>query len=355
MRGRLSRPRAHHNVEVHMLRRFAFLAGLVFTLALLIGCSDDGNPIVPPTEKAEFEVLRVAADNYVSVKAPTITAKEVFDNRNDGDATNDYFVVSVRSQADYVKGHVPGAINIPWKEIAKPANLAKLPKNKKIVVYCYTGHTGAIATTVLNTLGYDAVNMKFGMMSWTQEAAVRVQAAFNDAADGHDYPVETTANTPATYALPEPNYTSSSEDAEILRAAAEAYTAGAKAPVMAAKDLFDELNDGDKSDDPIVLSVRSAADYAKGHISGAINIFWKEIAKADNLKKLPKDKKIVVYCYTGHTGGVSTTVLNMLGYDAVNLKHGMMSWTRDANVRVLAPFNETTDAHNYPFNTGENP
>lgn len=339
-----------------MLRRFVLLVGPVFTLALFVGCSDDGNPIVPPSEKAEFEVLQAAADNYVSVKAPVLTAKDVFDNLNDGDTTNDYFIVSVRSQADYVKGHVPGAINIYWKDIAKAASLAKLPKNKKIVVYCYTGHTGAIATTALNTLGYDAVNMKFGMMSWTQDAIVRVQASFNDATDAHDYLTETTPNTPATaYTLPEPNYTSSSDDAEILRAAAEAYTAGAKTPVMAAKDLFDELNDGDKSDDPVVLSVRSAADYAKGHILGAINIYWKDVAKTDNLKKLPKDKKIVVYCYTGHTGGVATTVLNMLGYDAVNLKHGMLSWTRDANVRVQASFNEATDAHNYPFNTGENP
>lgn len=339
-----------------MLRRLAFFAGLVFTLALLNGCSDDSNPIVPPSEKAEFEVLRAASDGYVSVKAPTITAKEVFDNINDGDATNDFFVVCARTRADYAKGHIPGAINIYWKDIAKPASLAKLPQNKKIVVYCYTGHTGAIATTVLNTLGYDAVNMKFGMMSWTQDAAVRVQAPFSDATDAHDYLCETTLNTPAaTYSLPEPNYTSSSDDAEILRAAAEAYTAGTKTAVMAAKDLFDELNDGDKTDDPIILSVRSAADYAKGHIPGAINIPWKEIAKTDNLKKLPKDKKIVVYCYTGHTAGIATTVLNLLGYDAVNLKHGIMSWTRDANVRVIAPFTEATDAHNYPFNTGDTP
>ena len=42
-----------------------------------------------------------------------------------------------------LKGHVPGAYNIPYKEIAKIANLEKLPTDKTIVVYCYTGHTAA--------------------------------------------------------------------------------------------------------------------------------------------------------------------------------------------------------------------
>ena len=46
------------------------------------------------------------------------------------------------------------------------------------MVYCYTGHTGQVAATLLRAFGYDAVNLKFGMMGWTDNdevlATVRV-------------------------------------------------------------------------------------------------------------------------------------------------------------------------------------
>ena len=66
-------------------------------------------------------------------------------------------------------GHIEGAYNIPWKSIVDPANLAKLPTDEQIVVYCYTGHTGQVAAALLRILGYDAINLKFGMMGWTDD------------------------------------------------------------------------------------------------------------------------------------------------------------------------------------------
>ena len=123
---------------------------------------------VPPTPEPEpeadtFEEVRMAAEAYVtSDKAPVIAASAVFENLNDGDEDNDPFIISVRAPDAYAAGHIPGAINIPWKNIVKPESLAMIPTDEPIVVYCYTGHTGQIATTALNMLGYDAVNMKYG-------------------------------------------------------------------------------------------------------------------------------------------------------------------------------------------------
>ena len=85
--------------------------------------------------------------------APTISADALFENLNDGDTSNDPVVVSVRAADDYALGHIAGAINIPWNQIANPENLAKLPTDKPIVVYCYTGHTGQVAATVLKHAG----------------------------------------------------------------------------------------------------------------------------------------------------------------------------------------------------------
>ena len=48
-----------------------------------------------------------------------------------------------------------------------------LPMDQPIVVYCYTGHTGQVAATILRALGYDVQNLKFGMMGWSDNARGR--------------------------------------------------------------------------------------------------------------------------------------------------------------------------------------
>ena len=91
----------------------------------------------------------------------------------------------------------------------------------------------------------------------------------------------------------------STDAVEIVRAAAKAYLDAGTAPTIAAADLFENLNDGDTTNDRFIISVRAAEHYALGHIPGAINIPWKQIALTENLQKIPADRDIVVYCYTG--------------------------------------------------------
>ena len=328
-----------------MKSKFVLLLGLAMAV-FVAGCGDDDNP-TGPSSVAEFEVIQASLDRYVdSDREPTILAQALFDNLNDGDDSNDPVILSVRSVDHYAVGHIPGAVNIPWEEIGDAAKLAMLSQDRQIVVYCYTGHTGAVATTALNAMGYDAVNLKFGMMSWIKDAEVRGQSPFSEDM-ANDFPVETIQNTPGTYPLADPDYTDSGVEEEIVRAAVNAYVTE-KGPVILAQALFDNLNDGDDSNDPVILSVRSADHYAIGHVPGAINIPWRETTKIENIEKLPTDRQIVVYCYTGHTGAVATTALNMLGYDAVNLKFGMGAWTKDPDVRVVALFSEDT-SHDFPI------
>jgi rhodanese-related sulfurtransferase len=307
------------------------------------------------TEVSEFEVIRAAADAYLSSSpAWNISAKDLYMLINDDDPSNDPIIVSVRAAADYAKGHVPGAINIPLADLAKPESLAKLPTNKKIVAYCYTGHTGSQATAILNVLGYDTSNLKFGMTSWTKDTTV-ASGRYVEANDCMDYPYETTPNVPTqTYALPTINNTTSNDKSDVLKAAANAYLTSSPTWNISAKDLYMLINDDDPSNDPVIVSVRSADAYASGHVPGAINIPLADLAKPENLAKLPTNKKIVVYCYTGHTGSQATAILNLLGYDAVNLKFGMTAWTKDTTV-ASGRYVEANDCMDYPFVTGTSP
>jgi rhodanese-related sulfurtransferase len=323
-------------------RQFAFVT-LVLLLVLVTAV-----PTMAQEPTGDFGVIQRAADAWLSSVKPVMTADALYENLNDGDAGNDPFVLSVRGSDHYSLGHIPGAANIPWRDVAKAESLAQLPTDKQIVDYCYTGHTGQVAQTVLGLLGYDAVNLKFGMMGWTKNDQVFAQTRFGPDTVQGDYALETEVNEATeTYDFPVVD-TGKEEVEDIIAAAGDVYLSSGAKPVMTADALFDTLNDGDESNDPVVVSVRSPDHYALGHIPGAINIPWREVAKPENLAKLPPDKQIVVYCYTGHTGQVAATVLNMLGYDAVNLKFGMMGWTEDDTVLATARFDPATQP-DYPF------
>lgn len=86
----------------------------------------------------------------------------------------DFFLLDTRKPEDFAKGHIEGAHNIFWLEILKPENLAKLPKDRRIVVVCYVGHTASQVMVLLRLLGYDVRVLKFGM---GQSPAVGVPVA----------------------------------------------------------------------------------------------------------------------------------------------------------------------------------
>ncbi len=74
-----------------------------------------------------------------------------------------YFLLDIRKEEDYKKGHIKGAKNIYWENLLDEENLEKLPNDKKIVLICYVGHTASQMLVALKLLGYDVIALKFGM------------------------------------------------------------------------------------------------------------------------------------------------------------------------------------------------
>ncbi|QGP91313.1 Thiosulfate sulfurtransferase GlpE [Neomoorella glycerini] len=96
-------------------------------------------------------------------------------------------------------------------------------------------------------------------------------------------------------------------------------------------DLKKLVDAGDQS--IYILDIREAKDFAAGHIAGAHNIPFKEVGR--NLDKLPRDKTIIVYCYTGQTGGQTTAALNIAGFKARSLNGGMNNGWMKAGYPVV--------------------
>ena len=61
-------------------------------------------------------------------------------------------IIDVRTTKEYAQKHVSGALNIPVEEISK--SIARVPRNKELVVYCASGNRSAHATAILRQKGW---------------------------------------------------------------------------------------------------------------------------------------------------------------------------------------------------------
>ena len=69
-----------------------------------------------------------------------------------------------------------------------------------------------------------------------------------------------------------------------------------------------------------VLDVRDAAQFAKDHVPGAVNIEWRQVFA--QRATLPRDKTILVYCNTSSFAAQVAMALRMDGFENVRILHG---------------------------------
>jgi rhodanese-related sulfurtransferase len=76
-------------------------------------------------------------------------------------------VVDVRTPAEFASGHVPGAVNIPYDEVAKRhAEIG--PPSTPVLLYCRSGRRSEIARQVLRKNGFGTVYDMQAYERWEQ-------------------------------------------------------------------------------------------------------------------------------------------------------------------------------------------
>lgn len=317
-----------------------FIMLVLITTLVLSGCSGEPtsqsqstnqNQVVVQTLKGDhFELLQQASVKLLKDSTlETISAQEVYENFVlKGDKS--YYVVDVRAAEDFAKGSIEGAVNIPYALTAKPNMVANLPKDKKVVVVCYSGHTASQTAALWQMLGYDAVPMLNGMGGWQTGAG----SALPEQAYG--YPVTTkVTEASSSFDLPVIKSEAATSLEELAMEQSDKYLTAAKPAVINATNLNQAINE--KNDDYFLIDIRNAEDYQKGHLEGAINIPYQNIAELENLKKIPTDKKVVLIGYNGNDASQVVRLLNQFGYDSYPLFQGMRVWTSNAEINGIAP------------------
>lgn len=248
-----------------------------------------------------------------------------------------FFVVDVRDWQDYCLGHIEGALHLDFNSWADPENLARLPRDRKIIVVCDNGCASAQVSAGLRLLGYDAAIIRTGMNGWTRN---RQTGSIVTTLESAAFPVDRTEAAPCA---PAPQGVGFGDiTVEVFEKIAAAIDRQFRsAPVDGAtpryiirpSQLHAALDNG--SDEYFLLDVREDFEFeGVGHIEGACWMDFKAAAVTDNLAQLPRDRTIVTVCYTGNMAAQLATILRLLGYKALVLELGMAGWVKNPTTRT---------------------
>ena len=84
---------------------------------------------------------------------------------------------------------------------------------------------------------------------------------------------------------------------------------------------------------PVILDVRSRAEFARGHVPGARHIpFWRVSRRIGELS-VPGDAELVVYCGHGPRAGMAGRALRRKGFTRIAYLDGHFSQWRSAGFR----------------------
>lgn len=80
----------------------------------------------------------------------------------------DAYLLDVRTNAEFVAGHLKGSHQLDWLDSTSFNNGAnQLDKTKTIYVYCRSGHRSNMAAHNLAAKGFNVVDLQGGYISWT--------------------------------------------------------------------------------------------------------------------------------------------------------------------------------------------
>ena len=314
-----------------------FLSILLLTF-LVSSCEKDEKTInesqvlVEYLESAESPLMK----DYVNTDMPAIMTATDFKSLNE---TGQVYIIDIRAVADFATGHILNAHNVAVKDVLTHIKALDLTPYTKVAMVCYSGQTAGYVTTILRVLGYDKVfSLKWGMSSWNVQFASAWKSAV---ASGNAYAsqfVSTATEKGVQGSLPVLS-TGFSTGQDILEArATELLTAGFDPAKVTKQTVFDNLAGY------YIVNYWPAAQYTDpGHIPGAIQYTPKESIKLlVDLKTLPTNKPIAVYCYTGQTSAALVAYLRLLGYDAKSILFGCNGMIYDIMVsKTMTTFSDT--------------
>lgn len=215
--------------------------------------------------------------------------------------------IDARGEKLFLKGTIPGSINIDPKKFSKMKKFLPNDKKAKIVTFCNglkCKHSDELAELIMAE-GYTRVMVyKGGYPEWKEKK----QPLVGLLKEGEEKPK-------GPY-QPDPKKLTTINGAEVYL--------GQDNTMIDQFWFAKVVQEGKIPANVQLVDVRAADQYKAGHIPGAINVSWDSKAEKIDATQFPKDKLVVFYC---NTGMMSTDTIGSLS--EADAKNALMF---DANI-----------------------
>jgi len=155
-------------------------------------------PVILTNKNSGLDIARERIEELLSIEAIDfiVEAKAVFEN------LNSYYIINYWPKDLYDEAHIPYAVQYqPNKSLTPDTDLATLPADKKILVYCYSGQRSAQVAAYLRLLGYDAYSLAFGANSYAHDFLLnkKLTGRFFSEEEIRDYEIESGNKSASTF------------------------------------------------------------------------------------------------------------------------------------------------------------
>ncbi len=260
---------------------------------------------------------------------------------------SNYLILDIRQHDEYVKGHINGAINIEIKSLFKYLDKNPIGNYEKVIIVDNIGLQSSYISSVLRAAGYGNVfPMKEGMASWDKQFT----HFWADNLTDKYASVVTSEGSPKAESIGYPTIkTNAKNAAEIAKLRAEEIIDDN--PFVTAEDVMTNKSDF------YIINYWPKENYDIAHLPGAVQYTpLKSLLPSADLKTIPTDKKIAVYCFTGNNASAVVAYLRLLGYDAYSIKFGVNSFMYSkAKINNWHPYIAAEKVKNFPLVKGEKP
>lgn len=261
---------------------------------------------------------------------------------------NDFLVIDIRESSEYEKGHIDGAYNVQRKDLMSfLKDSVNTTAYKKIAIVDESGPVAEYVAMLLHFDGYNSYALKFGMGAWNRTFISYISKFLsNKYADKTE---STINNMPGHGKIPD---ISSKNIMSLLdQRVAELIAEPQSKFIVPTDEFFINIKDY------FSIAYWSPEKYKENHLIGSVDYEIRSDLSFDkDLNTLPTNKKIMVYCNTGHHAIAVVAYLRLLGYDASSIMYGVNSFMNQ-KFEIMSPGSAIVDANvicgDFPLLTGK--
>lgn len=133
---------------------------LLVLIITLCSCSQNSNVAIIGGADDPTSIIISSGENNMYESISADKAKRIMDSDESA------VILDVREKDEFDDGHIPGAILIPYDEVAMKAEDIIKDKDTTILIYCRSGRRSKIASQTLVGLGYTNVKEFGGIIDW---------------------------------------------------------------------------------------------------------------------------------------------------------------------------------------------